>query len=48
MLDHPIVDVALGLFLLYSTLSLVASVVKEWVSSVLRCGRRTSRRGFRP
>ena len=24
MLDHPIVDVALGLFLLYSTLSLVA------------------------
>ena len=35
MLDHPIVDVALGLFLLYSTLSLVASVVKEWVSSFL-------------
>ena len=36
MLDHPIVDVALGLILLYSTLSLVASVVKEWISSVLR------------
>ena len=35
MLDHPIVDVALGLILLYSTLSLVASVVKEWISSVL-------------
>jgi len=35
MLDHPIVDVALGLILLYSTLSLVASVVKEWASSVL-------------
>ena len=34
MLDHPIVDVALGLILLYSTLSLVASVVKEWISSV--------------
>ena len=35
MLDHPIVDVALGLILLYSTHSLVASVVKEWISSVL-------------
>ena len=35
MLDHPIVDVALGLILLFSSLSLVASVVKEWVSSVL-------------
>ena len=35
MLDHPIVDVALGLILLYCTLSLVASVVKEWISSVL-------------
>ena len=34
MLEHPIVDVALGLILLYSTLSLVASVVKEWFSSV--------------
>ena len=34
MLDHPIVDAALRLILLYSTLSLVASVVKEWVSSV--------------
>ena len=34
MLDHPIVDIALGLILLYSTLSLVASVVKEWISSV--------------
>ena len=34
MLDHPIVDVALGLILLYSTLSLVASVVKEWISSI--------------
>ena len=30
MLDHPLVDVALGLILLYSTLSLVASVVKDF------------------
>lgn len=38
MLDHPIVDVALGLILLYSVLSLVASVVKEWISTL--CGLR--------
>ena len=35
MFDHPVVDVALGLALLYSVLSLVASVVKEWVSTLL-------------
>ena len=33
MLDHPIVDVALGLILLYTVLSLFASVVKEWIST---------------
>ena len=36
MLDHPIVDVALGLILLYTVLSLFASVVKEWISTRLR------------
>ena len=35
MLDHPIVDVALGLILLYTVLSLFASVVKEWISTLL-------------
>ena len=48
MLDHPIVDVALGLILLYTVLSLFASVVKEWISTFLGSGRRTWRRGFRP
>ena len=33
MFDHPIVDVALGLILLYTVLSLFASVVKEWIST---------------
>ena len=46
MLDHPIVDVALGLFLLYSTLSLVASVVKEWVSSVLGLRAKNLQKGI--
>ena len=35
MLDNPIVDVALGLILLYTVLSLFASVVKEWISTFL-------------
>ena len=46
MLDHPIVDVALGLILLYSTLSLVASVVKEWISSVLALRAKNLREGI--
>lgn len=36
MLDHPIVDVALGLILLYTVLSLFASVAKEWILYVPR------------
>ena len=47
MLDHPIVDVALGLILLYSTLSLVASVVKEWISSVLALRATNLQKGIR-
>ena len=47
MLDHPIVDVALGLILLYSTLSLVASVVKEWISSVLGWRAKNLEKGIR-
>ena len=46
MLDHPIIDVALGLFLLFSTLSLVASVVKEWVSSVLGLRAKNLQKGI--
>ena len=46
MLDHPIVDVALGLTLLYSTLSLVASVVKEWISSVFALRAKNLEKGI--
>ena len=46
MLDHPIVDVALGLALLYSVLSLVASVVKEWVSTLLSLRAKNLRKGI--
>lgn len=34
MLDHPIIDVALGLIFFYVVLSLVASAVQEWISSL--------------
>ena len=39
MLDHPIIDIALGLILLYVVLSLVASSVQEWIASL--CGLRS-------
>lgn len=39
MLDHPIIDIALGLILIYVVLSLVASSVQEWVASL--CGLRS-------
>ena len=38
MLDHPIIDVALGLVLFFVVLSLVASAVQEWVATL--CGLR--------
>ena len=46
MLDHPVVDVALGLALLYSVLSLVASVVKEWVSTLLSLRAKNLQKGI--
>ena len=46
MFDHPVVDVALGLALLYSVLSLVASVVKEWVSTLLSLRAKNLRKGI--
>lgn len=33
MLDHPIIDVALGLVFFYVVFSLVASAVQEWIAS---------------
>ena len=46
MFDHPVVDVALGLALLYSVLSLVASVVKEWVSTLLSLRAKNLQKGI--
>ncbi|WP_428274414.1 hypothetical protein [Candidatus Palauibacter sp.] len=46
MLDHPVVDVALGLGLLYSVLSLAASVVKEWVSTLFSLRARNLEKGI--
>lgn len=46
MLDHPVVDVALGLMLLYSVLSLVASVAKEWVSTLFSLRAKNLRKGI--
>ena len=46
MLDHPSVDVALGLILLYSVLSLVASVVKEWISTLFALRAKNLRKGI--
>ena len=46
MLDHPIVGVALGLILLYSVLSLVASVVKEWISTLFGLRAKNLRKGI--
>ena len=34
MFDHPIIDVTLGLVLFYVLMSLFASVVQEWISSL--------------
>ena len=47
MLNHPVVDVALGLVLLYSALSLVASAAKEWISTVFRLRARNLQVGIR-
>ena len=47
MFDHPIVDVALGLILLYTVLSLFASVVKEWISTFLGLRAKNLEKGIR-
>ena len=47
MLDHPIVDVALGLILLYTVLSLFASIVKEWISTLLGLRAKNLEKGIK-
>ena len=47
MLDHPIVDVALGLILLYTVLSLLASIVKEWISTLLGLRAKNLEKGIK-
>ncbi len=46
MFDHPIVDVALGLILLYTVLSLFASVVKEWISTFFGLRAKNLKKGI--
>ena len=47
MLDHPIVDVALGLILLYTVLSLFASIVKEWISTLFGLRAKNLEKGIK-
>lgn len=47
MLDHPILDVALGLIFFYIILSLVASAVQEWIASLLALRSKNLRAGVR-
>ena len=47
MLDHPVVDIALGLFWLYLLLSLTASAVREWIAGVIGLRARNLRAGIR-
>ncbi|WP_420635752.1 hypothetical protein [Candidatus Palauibacter sp.] len=45
MLDQPVVDVALGLALLYVVLSLAASAITEWISALLGLRSKNLRAG---
>ena len=47
MLDHPIVDVALGLIFFYVVLSLVASAVQEWIASIFALRSKTLNAGIK-
>ena len=47
MLDHPVIDIALGLFWLYLVLSLTASAMQEWIAGVLGLRARNLRAGIR-
>ena len=45
MLDHPIIDVSLGLIFFYIILSLVTSAVQEWIASLLALRSKNLRTG---
>ena len=45
MLDHPIIDVSLGLIFFYVVLSLVASAVQEWIASLFALRSKNLRSG---
>ncbi|MDE0712557.1 MAG: hypothetical protein OXH60_10545 [Rhodospirillales bacterium] len=45
MLDHPIIDVGLGLIFFYVVLSLVASAVQEWIASLCALRSKNLRKG---
>ena len=47
MFDHPIIDVALGLIFFYTVLSLVSTVVQEWVSSLFGLRSKNLRAGVK-
>ena len=47
MLDHPIIDVSLGLIFFYVVLSLVASAVQEWIASLLALRSKNLQTGVR-
>lgn len=47
MLDHPLVDVGLGLIFFYVILSLVASAVQEWVASLFGLRSKTLQAGIK-
>ena len=46
MLDHPIIDVALGLIFFYVILSLIASAVQEWIASLWKLRSKNLRAGI--
>ncbi len=46
MLDHPIIDVALGLIFFYVILSLIASDIQEWIASLCKLRSKNLRAGI--
>ena len=47
MLDHPIIDVALGLIFFYVILSLVASAIQEWIASLCKLRSKNLQAGIK-
>ncbi|MCY3627494.1 MAG: hypothetical protein OXG88_07635 [Gammaproteobacteria bacterium] len=46
MLDHPIIDVGIGLIFFYVIFSLVASTIQEWIASMFALRARCLRKGM--